>query len=108
MQQLPDIAEILLPERQVEPEFMPEHLVAFGRDTMLAGKRENWVAGQEADESEGADCNADQRRQDQENLVEDISEHGPLSDRTAPCRRRRPRGTRLLGLVDAVEAVDEI
>jgi hypothetical protein len=42
---------------------------------MLAGHGKDGITGQQPDESEGTDGDADQRRQHQDDFVEEISEH---------------------------------
>src|SRR6185436_6729969 len=49
MQHVPDVAEVLLPQRLVEAELYLQLLVALGGDAVLAGEGEDGIAGEDAD-----------------------------------------------------------
>ena len=78
-QQLAQIDEILFPDRPVEAVFDHQLGIALGADAALARHGENGVDRDQPDEAEGTDRDADQRRHDQSEAVEDEAQHGPGS-----------------------------
>ena len=88
LQDAGDIVEILLPDGQVVAELLLEDFVALGRHAVLAGHREDGIAGEQADKGKGCDRDADDGRHDQSKFLEDEAEHMDVPKGGASIARR--------------------
>src|SRR5690606_1944608 len=89
MQQVPDIVEILLPDRTVEAKLRHQFGMAFRADAALTGHQQDRIAGQNTDESEGNDRDADEGRHQIDKFVQYEAEHTktPTGCRGSPYTR---------------------
>jgi hypothetical protein len=70
-----EVVEILLPERPIETELMQELRVPLRRNGTFASEKKHGIAGQEPYERERDDGDADERRNDHRESMEDEPQH---------------------------------
>src|SRR5690606_24818512 len=84
------VVPVLHPDRLIVAELGHQGLVALGRDAALAGNQQARVAGQDADEGESHDRDTDEGRYDQQQAIENETDHvlsgrpGALAEASAP------------------------